>query len=223
MSKLTVYDMQGASVGDVEIPDSALVLKGGEQAVHDSVVAHRAACRAGTASTLSKGEVAGSNKKPWRQKGLGRARAGYRQSPVWRGGGVAFGPKPRRFGIKLNRKVSRLAFRRSVSDKISRGEIRLVDSLAFQEPKTKLMAAFMKSLELSRPTLLVLGEPNRNVSLAVRNLPSVEVVRASDLCTYQVLRYPVLVVDRAGMTVLQQRLGVAEQDSGVPAGEGGTE
>lgn len=104
MSKLTVYDMKGASTGEFDLPEAVLCLDRGEQAVHDAVTATRAAGRAGTASTLHKGEVAGSNKKPWRQKGTGRARAGLRQSPVWRGGGAAFGPKPRDYDKKVNRK-----------------------------------------------------------------------------------------------------------------------
>ena len=101
MSKLTVYSTAGSAVGEHEVDDSLLVLDKGEQAVHDVVVAQLAARRSGTASTLRKGEVAGSNRKPWPQKGTGRARAGYRQSPVWRGGGVAFGPHPRDYGLKV--------------------------------------------------------------------------------------------------------------------------
>jgi large subunit ribosomal protein L4 len=115
MSKLTIYNMQGAAVGDMDVDAGLLVLKKGTQAVHDVIVNGLARGRAGTASTLAKGEVAGSNKKPWRQKGTGRARAGYRQSPVWRGGGVAFGPHPRRYGGKVNRKVAKLAFQRAFS------------------------------------------------------------------------------------------------------------
>ena len=116
MSKINVYNAKGEATGEVEIADERLVLDRGGQAVKDVVTATLNARRAGTASTLGKGEVAGSNRKPWRQKGTGRARAGLRQSPVWRGGGVAMGPKPRDYGVKVNRKVAQLAFRHALSD-----------------------------------------------------------------------------------------------------------
>ena len=127
MSKVPVYNVKGKAVGEVNVPDDLLLSSGGETAVHEAVVAHRAAARTGSASTLRKGEVSGSNRKPWRQKGTGRARAGYRQSPVWRGGSVAFGPKPRDFSKKLNKKVKRLAFRRALSARIAEGSVRVVE------------------------------------------------------------------------------------------------
>ncbi|MBU0678134.1 MAG: 50S ribosomal protein L4, partial [Verrucomicrobia bacterium] len=113
--------MKGESIGDFDFSDELLVHDKGLQALQNAVVAHRAAQRAGSASTLTKSEVAGSGRKPWRQKGLGRARAGYRQSPVWRGGGVAFGPKPRSYAKKISKKGARLAFRRAFSEKIAAG------------------------------------------------------------------------------------------------------
>src|SRR5512137_1096628 len=124
MSKLAVYDMKGGSVGEAEFPEALLVGRKGEQAVHDAVVAYRAGLRSGTASTLRKGEVAGSGKTPWRQKGTGRARAGYRQSPVWRGGSVAFGPHPRSYAQNLPRKVARLAFQAAFSARVAAGEVK---------------------------------------------------------------------------------------------------
>ena len=206
MSTLKIYDMKGTAVGDCEIADGLMVLNRGSQAVTDAVLAYQAGIRAGTASTLRKGEVAGSNKKPWRQKGTGRARAGYRQSPVWRGGGVAFGPHPRSFAKKLNRKVGRLAFCRAFSEKVAAGEVKVLEDLAFPEAKTKAFASLMKALGVSAPALFVMDKVAKNVVLAARNIKNVEVVRASDVNVYQLLRYPAVVLNKAGLEQVKARL-----------------
>lgn len=206
MSKLKIYDMKGAKVGDLDIADNLLVLDKGSQAVHDVVVAYQAGQRAGTASTLRKGEVAGSNKKPWRQKGTGRARAGYRQSPIWRGGAVAFGPHPRSYARKMNKKVARLAFRRAFSEKVSAGEVRILDELALSEAKTRLFASLLKSLQITGPALFMMDKVDKNVALAARNIPDVEVVAVNSVNVYQVLKYPVIVLNKAGMEELKIRL-----------------
>ena len=129
MSKIKSFNDKGEAAAEVDFADELLVLDKGDQAVKDVVVATLAARRAGTASTLGKGEVAGSNKKPWKQKGTGNARAGFRRSPVWRGGGVAMGPKPRCYCKKVNRKVVDLAFRHAVSEHIKDGKVVVVESL----------------------------------------------------------------------------------------------
>ncbi len=209
MSKIQVLDGKGAAVGEVEFPDSLLTLDKGEQAVHEVVVGMMAARRAGTASTLSKGEVAGSNKKPWRQKGTGRARAGYRQSPVWRGGGVAFGPKPRDFSKKINRKVGRLAFRRAFSERVAGGGVRVVEQIELAEPRTRLLAALLKAWQVEAPALIVVDRVSDTLALAVSNLPGVEVVSGANLNVYQVVRYPTLLVTREGLEAVKARLGDA--------------
>jgi large subunit ribosomal protein L4 len=206
MSTLKIYDQKGAAVGDFDLADEMLVLNKGAQAVHEAIVAYMAAQRTGSASTLRKGEVAGSNKKPWRQKGTGRARAGYRQSPVWRGGGVAFGPHPRSFALKVNKKVARLAFRRAFSDKVQSGQVRMLDQLTMAEAKTKSFAALLKSLGIDRPALFVVDKVEKNVARASRNIPNVEVAAAKDVNIYQLLRYPIVVVSRSGMDQMQLRL-----------------
>jgi large subunit ribosomal protein L4 len=206
MSTLKIYDQQGTAVGDFDLADDTLVLDKGAQAVHEALVAYMAAQRTGSASTLRKGEVAGSNKKPWRQKGTGRARAGYRQSPVWRGGGVAFGPHPRSFALKVNKKVARLAFRRAFSDKVQSGQVRMLDQLTMAEAKTKSFAGLLKSLGIDRPALFVVDKVEKNVARASRNIPNVEVAAAKDVNIYQLLRYPVVVVSRSGMDQMQLRL-----------------
>ena len=135
---------------DVSFDKALLVLDKGAQAVKDAVTAYRNALRAGTACTKGKGEVAGSNKKPWKQKGTGNARSGFRQSPVWRGGGVAHGPKPRDYEQKLNKKVWSLAFKRALSEKLEAGNVIVVDAFSFEAPKTKLMAKLLKDLGVER-------------------------------------------------------------------------
>ncbi len=206
MSKLSVYDMKGVALADVDFPDALLIGGKGTQAVHDVAVAHRAAVRAGTASTLRKGEVSGSGKKPWRQKGTGRARAGFKQSPVWRGGGVAFGPHPRSYEKKVMRKVSRLAFRRAFSDLVSEGRVRIMDRFEMVEPKTKAAAAVLKTLGVSEGALILVDKLDTNLIMALRNLPKVEVTTAQSVNTYQLLRYPVALITRAALDGLRARL-----------------
>lgn len=205
MAAIKMYGRDGQETGELEIADEAMVLDRGEQAVRDVVVARAAYLRAGTASTLRKGEVAGSNKKPWRQKGTGRARAGYRQSPVWRGGGVAFGPHPRDFSVKVNKKVSRLAFQRAMSERIVNGSLKIVDDLSFAKPKTAELKKVL--LSLGAPSALVITHaPDETLLLSARNLAGVEVITARNCSVYLMLRYPAVVVTRAAWEVLKARL-----------------
>mgnify|MGYP000882376082 FL=1 len=206
MSTIKVFNPAGEPAGEMTFADERLVLDKGEQAVKDVVVAIQNAFRAGTASTLSKGEVAGSNKKPWKQKGTGRARAGYRQSPVWRGGGVAFGPKPRDFSQKINRKVQQLAFTRALSDKIAEGQTVVIDAIDLAEPKTKLLTALLAKLGADRSALIVLDQHEEKVMLAARNLEKVEVVSAAEVDVYSLLFYRTLVVTKAGFEALTARM-----------------
>ncbi len=205
MSALTVYDKGGAAAGEVEFPDGLLVMKKGTQALHDAVVAEQAARRSGTASSLSKGHVSGSGRKPWRQKGTGRARAGYKQSPVWRGGSAAFGPHPRDFSVKLNRKTAQLAFRRAFSEKLAAGCVKVVDSLHMDAPRTRAFTDLMKALDVPAPALFLSATPERNVRLSARNVAGVELAAAESVSVYQLLRYPRIVLDREGLAVLRRR------------------
>ncbi len=210
MKKVAICDRAGAAVGEIEIAESRLTLDRGAQAVHDVVTALMAGRRAGTASTLEKGDVAGSRGKPWRQKGLGRARAGYKTSPLWRGGGTVFGPHPRSFAKKVPRKVRDLAFRRALSEKIASGALRIVENLDFETVKTRDFAAALTALGITGPVLLAPAQLTDAQIRASRNLPGVETTRAKDINVYQILRYPVLLTDRAGWAALEQRLPPAE-------------
>lgn len=214
MSKLPVKDMKGQSVGEYELPDDLLVFDKGQQAVYEAIVAYQANQRAGSATTLSKGQVAGTGGKPWKQKGTGRARAGYQQSPVWRGGSVAFGPRLRSFARQLPRKTARLAFRRALSEKVSAGQVVVLDDLAIEMPKTKQMADVLKALEAHKGAVLVLDKANEAVRLSVRNMPHVQVTTAQHVNVYDVLRYPLVLVTRPGMDVLTERLKEAGGNKG---------
>ncbi len=206
MATVKTYTSTGAAAADLTVDDAALTLDKGAQAVKDVVTAYRNALRAGTASTLAKGEVSGSNKKPWKQKGTGNARAGFRQSPVWRGGGVAHGPHPRSFEQKINKKVARLAFARALSDKIAEGGVIIVDEFSFEAPKTKLMATLLKQLGVERTAVVVQKDVDDTVVLATSNLPRIDYSTAQALDVYTVMANRVLVCDKAGFEVLLGRI-----------------
>lgn len=205
--KINVSNTAGKSVGEFEVGDAFLAKGRGAQALQEALTAYRANQRAGTASTLTKGEVAGNGMKPWRQKGTGRARAGYRQSPLWRGGGVVFGPKPRDYSKQMNKQVSRLALRRALSDKLSGGQVIVVDQFTVAAAKTKHVVEALGKLQAVGKTLLILDKVPREVTLATRNLPAVEVVSAANVNVYQISRYPTLVVSQAAFGALEKRLG----------------
>jgi large subunit ribosomal protein L4 len=213
MSKIKVYNAKGETAGEVEIADERLVLDRGDQAVKDVVTATLNARRAGTASTLGKGEVAGSNKKPWKQKGTGRARAGLRQSPVWRGGGVAMGPKPRDYGVKVNRKVSQLAFRHALSEQIRSDKVLVVESFDVADGRTRLMAALLKQLGAEGRTLIVTGMAAPDVERAARNLPKVAVATAENVDVYSLLAPRRIVVARDAWDKLVARMGTTEEQA----------
>src|SRR5512147_2980915 len=152
--KLTIKDTKGNSQGELEVKFPLIEDGKGTQAVHDVVVAHMAAQRMGTASTKTMGEVAGTGKKPWRQKGTGRARAGSFQSPLWRGGGVVFGPKPRDFAKKVNHTTRQLALRKALSERLKAGDVVVVDDIKLSSPKTKEFLGVIGALELKGSTLV---------------------------------------------------------------------
>ena len=191
---------------EVSYDQSQLTLDKGAQAVKDAVTAIRNALRAGTACTKGKGEVAGSNKKPWKQKGTGNARAGFRQSPVWRGGGVAHGPKPRSYEQKLNKKVWKLAFARAFSDKLVSGDVIVVDAFSFEAPKTKLMAKFLKELGVDRTAVVVQKDVDDTVILVTSNLPTIDYSTAQALDVYTVMANRKIVCDKAGFDALMERI-----------------
>ncbi len=205
--KLTVYSLDGQSAGEVQLPEGVLIPnRRGAQALIEAVTAYRANQRAGTASTLTKGTVAGSGKKPWRQKGTGQARAGYKQSPVWRGGGVVFGPHPRDFSKRLNKGVARLALQRAFTDRVRAGDVVIVEDFKIAEPKTKQVAAVLKKLNAVKGALVVLDTVGADVARASRNLPKVEVTAAKNVNIYQLMRFNKVIVSRPAVDVLAKRI-----------------
>lgn len=208
MSKLTVSNLKGDAVGSIEIPDAIVNADHKPQTLQNAIVAYRANQRSGNHSTLTKGEVAGHGKKPWRQKGTGRARAGYRQSPLWRGGGVVFGPKPRDYSKKVSPKSNRAALRLAFGQRVQGGTLAVIDALELKEAKTKTLAALLKPLQLERGGLIVVDTVSKELGLAARNLPGLEVCAARNVNSYQLLRYPRVLITKAGFEVLQKRLEV---------------
>jgi large subunit ribosomal protein L4 len=204
--KLTVKDIQGQSQGELEIKFPLIENHKGTQAVHDAVTAYRANRRSGTACTKTMGEVAGTGKKPWRQKGTGRARAGSFASPLWRGGGVVFGPKPRDFGKKVNVKVRTLALRKALTERLKAGDVIVIEDLKLSTPKTKEFAALLKTLGFQRSVLVVSSDVDNNLKLAARNVPNVVVTGAESLNTYQVLKSDKLLFTRGAIEQVDLRL-----------------
>jgi large subunit ribosomal protein L4 len=206
MSNVKAFTAAGEAAADIVVDEAILVLDRGAQALKDAVVAIRNGMRAGTACTKGKGEVAGSNKKPWKQKGTGNARAGFRQSPVWRGGGVAHSPKPRDFSVKINRKVMKLAYTRAVSEKIAEGNVVVVEDFKFEAPKTKLMAAFLKKIGCDRSVLVITGDFNDEIYRMTANIPKAASMMASEVDVYTLMRFKKIVADKAGFEALKARM-----------------
>lgn len=205
--KFAVKNIQGAAQGDLEVNIPALEAEQGNQAVHQTVVAYMAAQRSGTACTKTMGEVAGSGKKPWRQKGTGRARAGSFASPLWRGGGVVFGPKPRDFRQKLPKAVKQLAMKKAFGARCESGDVLVVEDFKLNTPKTKEFEKVLTALDLDGGTvLMVVASQDVNMELATRNMVGVELTTTAELNTYQVLRSDKILATKAAMAAIEQRL-----------------
>jgi len=204
--KIAIKNIEGKDQGELEVKFPLVEDGKGTQAVHDVVTAYHAAQRSGTACTKNAGDVAGTNKKPWRQKGTGRARAGSFQSPLWRGGGVVFGPKPRDFGKKVSKKTRALALRKALSERLKAGDVVVVDQLKLASPRTKEIVGLMSALDLKGQTLIVSSDRNKNLTLASRNLPDVALTTSDTLNTYDVLRPDKLLFTKDAFEKFESRL-----------------
>ena len=204
--KIAIKNIAGKNQGELQVKFPLVEDGKGTQAVHDAVVAYQAAQRSGTANTKNVGEVSGTNKKPWRQKGTGRARAGSFQSPLWVGGGVVFGPRPRDFAKKISRKTRSLALRKALSERLKAGDVMVVDDLKLTSPKTKEFAGVISALELKGTTLIVSTASDRNLTLASRNLPAVALTTSDSLNTYDVLRPDKLLFTKSAFEKVEARL-----------------
>ena len=205
--KVNVQNIKGDSVEELEINFDAFEDDSkGLQAVHDAVVAYRASQRSGTACAKTRSEVAGTGKKPWRQKGTGRARAGSKQSPIWRGGGVVFGPRPRSFRKDINKKTRKLALRKALSERFKAGEVLVVDQVQMDQPKTKDVIRLLNQLKVDGTALIVTGEVNANAQLSARNIPYVDVTTSASLNTYDTLKFDCLILTKDALSGLESRL-----------------
>jgi len=188
-AKIDIFDTNGNLTGSYELKDEYIELEKGTQAVHDVVTAYLCGIRAGTASTKTRSEVSGGGAKPFKQKGTGRARAGSNRSPIWRHGGIIFGPKPRSFAKKVNKKVRKLALKRSFSERVKENSVFIVEKFEFQDAKTKSAVALMKNLKVGKNSLVILGTIAANEKKATSNIKKLVLEKSSDVNTYQMLLY----------------------------------
>jgi len=202
MTTIDLYNRQGETVDQVELSDAIFGCKVNEPLMHQAVVTYLAARRAGTHAVKTRAMVSGGGKKPWRQKGTGRARVGSSRNPVWRGGGVAFGPQVRSHAVAMPKKMRRLALLSALSLKNLENKIVIVDELEFSAPKTKEMAQTLNNLSANN-ALIVLGQEGDNTLLSARNLPKVGVLSYNGLNTYSVLRHDKLVITKEALELLE--------------------
>lgn len=204
MPKVAVYDMQGVQVGEIELNDSVFGIEPNEAVMYEFVKMQLANKRQGTSSTKTRGEVRGGGRKPWRQKGTGRARVGSTRNPVWRGGGVAFGPHPRDYSYRLPRKVRRLAMRSALSSKVLDQQIIIVDGFSFEEPRTKTMVESLKALNAGKKTLLVTVDDDINLIKSARNIPGVKPLTADFINVYDVLNCETLLMTKDAVARVEE-------------------
>ena len=206
--KLPILNTISGIKDEVEIGFALIEDGSGTQAVHDAVVAYNAAQRSGTACAKTVGEVSGTNKKPWRQKGTGRARAGSTQSPLWPGGGVVFGPRPRDFTKKVNKRVRSLALRKALTERIKAGDVTVIEEFKLGSHKTKEFLEVLNSLKLAGRTVLVISNEDKNLGISSRNVQDVELTSGEKLNTYNTLLCDKLVFTRAAVAKVALRLSV---------------
>ena len=199
MLKTNVYDMSGKLVGEIELSEAVFGITPNGAAVHDAVKNHLANKRQGTQSALTRAEVSGGGRKPWRQKGTGRARQGSTRAPQWTHGGIVFAPKPRDYTFSMNKKAKRLALKSVLSAKAAEENVVVIDSITMAAPKTKEFAAFLKAVGCTTKTLVVTAEVDQNVVKSGRNIAGCQVTFANLLNVYDVLHADKLVVDQASL------------------------
>lgn len=207
MPKLTVLDMNGNQVGEIELSEKVFGITPNEAVMHEAVVMQQASLRRGTHATKNRAAVRGGGRKPWRQKGTGRARHGSIRSPQWVGGGVVFGPQPRSYAYKLPKKVRRLAIRSALSSKVNASELVVLDQLKLEKPKTKDMVQVLKNLGVNRKALVVTDQLEDNAILSARNIPGVKLISADGLNVLDVLYHDKLILTRGAVNRVEEVLG----------------
>lgn len=204
MPKVALFNIQGEQVGEVELSDIVFGTEVRHDILHRVMVNYLTNQRQGTANTLTRAEVAGGGRKPWRQKGTGRARHGSIRSPLWRKGGITFGPKPRSFKSTLPKKLKRFALKSALSAKVEDNELILLDSLSMEAPKTKEIVSILKNLRVDKKSLIVMASKNENVEKSARNIPGVKVTYVNILNVYDILNYDNLIITKEAVERVEE-------------------
>ncbi|MEY8318108.1 50S ribosomal protein L4 [Oscillospiraceae bacterium 50-58] len=203
MPKANLYDMAGKQIGEIELSEAIFGIEPNQAVVHETVKNHLGNCRQGTQSALTRAEVSGGGKKPWRQKGTGHARQGSTRAPQWTHGGIVFAPKPRSYRTSLNKKTRRLALKSALSAKAAAGSVLVVDGLKLDEVKTKTMQGFLNALEAGKPVVIT-ADVDNNVVLSARNIPGVVTTTAKVLSVYDIVNAKQLVIDKAALAIIEE-------------------
>jgi len=206
MPKVPLYNMDGNQVGEIELNDEVFGIEPNQAVMYQVVKMQLANRRVGTASTKTRGEVRGGGRKPYRQKGTGRARAGSIRSPLWRKGGVVFGPQPRDYSYTLPKKIRRLALKSALSSKVKDQDMIVMDRLALEAPKTKRMVEILNALQVNRKALIVTADGDVNVYKSARNIPGVKPVRADFMSVYDILNHDKLVITKDAVAKVEEVL-----------------
>ncbi|MBK0347495.1 50S ribosomal protein L4 [Aerococcaceae bacterium zg-ZJ1578] len=206
MPKVTLFKQDGSTVGEIELNEAVFGIEPNEAVMFDAVIMQRASLRQGTHAVKNRSAVRGGGRKPWRQKGTGRARQGSTRSPQWVGGGTVFGPTPRSYSYKLPKKVRRLALQSVLSQKVLEGKLVVVDSLSFDAPKTKEFKQFLNNIKVDAKTLLVLEGDNANTYYSARNIDNVKVIDDNNVNVLDVMNYDTLIITKAALTTVEEAL-----------------
>ncbi|MCM3768205.1 MULTISPECIES: 50S ribosomal protein L4 [Bacillaceae] len=206
MPKVALLNQGGSQVGEIELNESVFGIEPNQHVLFEAIVMQRASLRQGTHKVKTRSEVAGGGRKPWRQKGTGRARQGSIRSPQWRGGGTVFGPTPRSYSYKMPKKVRRLAIKSALSSKVLEENILVLESLAFEAPKTKDFKAVLNGLSVEKKALIVTADLDENVALSARNIPGVTVVTADGINVLDVVNHDKLIMTKAAVEKVEEVL-----------------
>ncbi|OXS52750.1 50S ribosomal protein L4 [Cohnella sp. CIP 111063] len=204
MPKVSVFNVDGKEVGQLDLAEGVFGLEPNLHVLHSAVLLQQAAVRSGTHDTKGRSEVRGGGRKPWKQKGTGRARQGSIRSPQWKGGGIVFGPTPRSYGFKLPRKVRRLAIKSALSSKVVDNQLIVLDQLSLAQPKTKEFAKILNNLKVSRKALIVTADYEENVALSARNIPGVKFVAADGINVLDVIKHDQLIITKDAVAKVEE-------------------
>ncbi|UQS84000.1 50S ribosomal protein L4 [Bombilactobacillus thymidiniphilus] len=207
MAQVDLYQQTGSKNGSTEVKDEVFAIEPNQHVIADAVIMQQASLRQGTHAVKNRSAVRGGGRKPWRQKGTGRARQGSIRSPQWRGGGVVFGPTPRSYAYKLPRKVARLAIKSALSQKVADNEMIVIDSLNFAKPSTKEFKTVMDKLNVQGRTLVVVEADNENVALSARNIDKVKVIKATGINVLDVVNNKQMIVTQNALNTIEEALG----------------